>query len=491
MTSPDTRGVEEAGTGGSTRLLLAVLISAVFISVLNSSMVNVVVPSIQEEFGASPGQVGWVITGYLLIYAVGIPLYGRVSDLFSLRLTFVLGLLVFAAGSLFCALAPNLLFLVIGRIVQAAGGAAIPALASASVAKVLPPGDRGTALGLIFSSVGIGAALGPVLGGAVESIAGWQALFYGTLLLTLILIPIAYYELPHTEPSEDRSFDLPGGILLALAAGFFLFGITQGQVAGFGSPTSWGSFVISVLAAIGFFWRITTAAHPFVSPDLMRNTGFVAAVVVGFFSMLANVSCLVFIPLLISSVNGLSAGTAGLVLAPGAVALAVLSPLAGRLSDRVGARPPIFAGLLFMLASALFLSTFAAGASPIVVAAGMLGIGVGFAFANSPTTNAAASALPGEEVGVGLGIYQGLFFLGGGTGPAVIGAFLAARTEAATNALNPLYMLDAASFSDAFLVVSLALLLAFLASLKLRGNNKQPPAKTGRSDAVPAGKTKG
>ena len=477
MTPSDKSGTKEGSSRGSTRLLLAVLISAVFVSVLNSSMVNVVVPSIGAEFGASEGQVGWVITGYLLVYAVGIPLYGRVSDLFSLRWTFCLGLLVFAAGSLFCALAPNLLLLVFGRIVQAAGGAAIPALASASVAKVLPPGDRGTALGLIFSSVGIGAAVGPILGGAVESVAGWQTLFYGTLLLTLILIPIAFRELPHTEPSDDRSFDLPGGVLLGLAAGLFLFGITQGQVAGFGSISSWGSFVGAALAAAGFAGRITTAPHPFVSPSLFRNTGFVAAVAVGFFSMLANVTCLVIIPLLISSVNELSSGAAALALTPGAIALAILSPFAGRLSDSVGMRPPIFAGLLVMLLSALFLSTFGAGASPIVVSVGMLGVGAGFAFANSPTTNAAAAALPREEAGVGLGIFQGLFFLGGGTGPAVIGAFLAARREAGAESLNPLYVLEAPSFSDAFLMVGAALLLAFLASLKLRGRDKQPVKK--------------
>ena len=470
-----------------TRLLLAVLISAVFVSVLNSSMVNVVVPSIRAEFGASEGQVGWVITGYLLVYAIGIPLYGRVSDLFSLRRTFSVGLLVFAAGSLICALAPTLPLLVFGRLVQAAGGAAIPALASASVAKVLPPGERGAALGLIFSSVGIGAAVGPPLGGAVAALAGWQALFYGTLLLTLVLVPVAFYELPETKPSEDRSFDLPGGVLLGLAAGLFLFGITQGQVASFGSVTSWGSFVGAALAAVGFARRITSIPHPFVSPSLFRNTGFVAAMIVGFFSMLANISSLVFIPLLISSVNGLSAGAAGLALAPGAIALAILSPFAGRLSDRVGAKPPIFAGLSVMLLSMLFLSTFGAGASPLVVAAGMLGIGTGFAFANSPTTNAAAAALPREEVGVGLGIFQGLFFLGGGTGPALIGTFLAARREAGANALNPFYSLGAASFSDAFLMMGVALLLALAASLKLQ-KVKAPP-ETGRPNVAPAQRT--
>jgi MFS transporter, DHA2 family, metal-tetracycline-proton antiporter len=473
MTPPEKAGAEEARTARSTRLLLAVLISTVFVAVLNTSMVNVTVPSIREEFGASEGQVGWVITGYLLVYAVSIPLYGRISDLFSLKRTFALGLVVFAAGSLFCALAPNLLLLVFGRIVQAAGGAAVPALASASVAKVLPPGERGAALGLIFSSVGVGAAVGPVLGGVVDSVAGWQALFYGTLLLTLILIPVALYALPHTETSDERSFDLLGGILLGLTAGLFLFGITQGEVVGFGSITSWGSFIGSALAAVGLALRITTSAHPFVSPSLFQNAGFVAAVIVGFFSMLANVSCLVFVPLLISTVNELPSGAAALALTPGAISLALLSPFAGRLSDRVGFKSPVFSGLLVMLLSVLFLSTFGAGAPPIIVAVGMLGVGTGFAFANSPTTNAAAAALETKEVGVGLGIYQALFFLGGGTGPAVIGAFLEARREAGTEALNPLYGFDAASFSDAFLLIGVALVLALLASIRLQGSNRK------------------
>ena len=465
-------GAAGGGYKISTRLLLAVLTSAVFISVLNSSMVNVAIPLIREDFGASEAQVSWVITGYLLLYAVGIPLYGRASDIFSLRRAFVLGLAVFAAGSLVCILAPSLPVLVLGRVVQAMGGAAIPALATASVAKVLPPGERGTALGLIVSSVGVGAAIGPVVGGALEQVAGWHSLFYAVLFLMLILIPGAAYALPHTESAGERGFDVPGGLLLGLAAGLFLFGITQGQVAGFGSFSSWGSFLGSALAAAGFAWRITSSEHPFVSPALFRNRGYVAAVIVGFLSMLVNVSCLVSIPLLVSQVNGLSPGGTGLVLAPGAVALAIISPLAGRLSDRIGARTPVYAGLLVMLISVLFLSAFAAGASPVVVALGMLGVGVGFAFTNSPNVNAAAAALPEESTGVGLGIFNGLFFLGGGTGPAVVGAFLAARREAGAGAINPFYGLDAAPFSDAFLLLSVALLFALAASLGLRSGKK-------------------
>ena len=439
---------------------------------MNSSMVNVAIPVIRRDFGASEAQVGWVITAYLLLYAVGIPLYGRASDVFSLRRAFALGLVVFALGSLVCAVAPSLPLLVFGRVVQATGAAAIPALASASVAKILAPGERGMALGLIVSSVGVGAAIGPVVGGALQQLAGWQSLFYATLVLTLLLLPGAVYALPDTESSGDRSFDVPGGILLGLTAGLFLFGITQGQGAGFASFSSWGSFVGAAFAAVGFAWRITGARHPFVSPSLFRNRRYVAAVIVGYFSMLANVSCLVLVPLLVSQANGLSPAATGLVLTPGAIALAILSPLAGRLSDRIGFKSLIYAGLGIMLFSVLFISAFAAGGAPYLVAVGMLGVGVGFALTNSPNVNAAAAALPHEEIGVGLGIFNGLFFLGGGTGPAVVGAFLAARREANAGAIDPLYQLGAAPFSDAFLLLGVALLLALVAALGLPGGKK-------------------
>ena len=446
------------------RLLLLVVVSAVFVIVMNGSMTNVALPTIGEEFGVSEGQAGWVISGYLLVFAIGIPLYGRLADVYSLKKAFSLGLAAFAAGSLVCALAPNLATLVAGRIVQAAGGAAIPALSSTSVAKLLPPGQRGAALGLIVSSVGVGGAVGPVVGGVVVQFAGWHALFYGTLLLGLILLPASLRVLPDTlSGRNDASFDLPGGVLLALAAGLSLFGVTEGQVEGFSSPLSWGAFVAAALAAAAFVRRITTTPEPFVSPRLLRNGAYLACSAVGFFGMLANLASIVFVPLLLSQVNELGAGAAGLALAPGAIATALLSPFAGRLSDRVGARPPIVFGLGVMALSLLGLSTYGAGASPLVVAAGMLGVGAGFACFTSPNTNAAAATLPPDEVGVGLGIYQMLFFLGAGFGPALVGVFLAARREGTTGALNPFYTLDATPYSDVFLLLALSAMLALIA----------------------------
>lgn len=475
----------------STRIIMVIVVLAVFVSVLQQTFVNVVVPDIQRDFGATQGQVGWVITGYLLVFAVGIPLYGRVADLYSLRRTFSLGLLGLAAGSLVCAFAPSLGLLVAGRVLQAAGASAIPALGFASVAKLMPPGERGTALGLISSSVGVGAAVGPVAGGVIAGFAGWQSLFFVTLVLALVLTAGAWRILPDAVSEHETApdtlvealhrFDVPGGLLLAGAAGLALFAVTEGQVVGFASPMSWGSTLLAVVAAAGFVWRIRATPEPFVSPTLFGNPAFVASLGVGFFMMFANIGTLVLAPFLLSEVNGLSAAGIGLVLAPGAVAVALLSPVAGRLSDRFGPRTLVRAGLVVVLLSTFAVSTFGVGASSLLVAAGILGLGVGFSAVNSPNANAAAATLSPEESGVGLGIYQLVFFLGGGFGPAAAATFLALRQDMGSEAINPLHTIGAAPFSDAFLLISFAAALALIATFGTKRRVKGPD-KEARSE---------
>ena len=456
----------------STRLLLAVVAMATFVSVFNQSMVNVALPLIQRSYNVSESQVGWVATGYLLVYAVGVPLYGRVSDLYSPKLTFCFGLTGFAAGSLLCALAPSFGVLVGARILQAAGAAAIPALSFGLVAKLLPKGSRGFGLGIISSSIGAGAAFGPVLGGVLIQVSSWHSLFYSTLALTVFLIFGAFYVIPHQVGEADghgrsvRRLDLPSGVLLALAAGLLLFGVTHAQSASLTSPVTLGSFVIAILSGIFFFRRITRVGEPFVAPEILRNRSFLAAASVGFLAQFANVCALFLVPLLLSSTSEVSSLTIGLVFVPGAVVVATLSPLAGRLSDRVGFRVMILSGLSIMLASHLFISTFGAGGALLPVTIGMTVLGFGFAALNSPTANAASATLSPERAGVGLGIYQLCFFLGAGFGPAISGAVLGFLQESKDAAINPLLALQSsAAFSGAFLVGPAALLCAFLALL--------------------------
>ena len=335
------------------------------------------------------------------------------------------------------------------------------------------------AFGILSSAVGVGAAAGPILGGIGAGLGGWRILFYGTLVLLIVQFFAGLYALPDTGSAASvsgavRNPDLPGGLLLGAAAGLTLFGITRIQQAGLTSPLSWGSVV---LAALMFSARIRTADSPLAPPELFGNRTFIAASAVGLLAQFAYPGGALFLtPLLLVGQGGLSTLSTGLALAPSAVAVAVLSPYASRLSDRIGPRAVLLGSLALLVVCLLFVSSYAVGASIYVVALALLGMGVGSAGITSAAADAVSIALPGETAGVGLGIYQLFFFLGAGAGAAVLGTFLATRMAAGTGVLNPLYSLapSAGPFSDAFLLASLTALLALAAAFGVGAKTADP-----------------
>lgn len=455
--------------------LLLVIVSAVFLTTFTGSMVNVVLPVIRAEFDASPALIGWVVTGYLLAYAVGVPILGRASDRYGIRRLFAAGVAGFALGGVVCALAPSLPVLVLGRTLQGLTGAAVPALSAVAVAKSFPPGRRGGALGMIASTVGIGQSVGPIAGGVLNEWLSWRGLFGIPIALALALLPFLLRLLPDGRSDQVRRLDGAGGLLLALSAGLFLFSVTQGQQLGFGSVASWGALLGAVLASAALVWRSRRVPHPFVPLGLFRNRSYVTALFAGPPAMFVNLAVLMLVPLLVVEVNGLSSGATGMILTPHAVAMAIMSPFAGKLSDRLGVRRPVRLGLAALLLTVAALSTWA-GAAPGAVAVMMALVGAGLACIQSPANNAAANALPEEDVGAGMGLFQGMGFLMGAAGPAIAGALLAARQEAGVFAWNPLAGgltagtasgLAAAPFSDVFLSLLLPLAVAFLAAARL------------------------
>jgi MFS transporter, DHA2 family, metal-tetracycline-proton antiporter len=467
--------IERTGSGAG---LLAVLLPAMLATVVASDMVNLMLPSIGAQFGASEAELAWIVTGFLLTFSVGIPFYGRISDRVSLRRLFGFALLAYAAGSSVCALAPDLTVLVVGRIVMGMGAAGIPVLSIIAVTRLLPADRRGMGIGVISAATGVGTAAGPAIGGGLGQLLGWTALFWLMLVVALVLLPAALRVLPGEHPAGEDRFDLLGGILLGLGAGLVLFGITQAQVAGFSAPSSWASLVAAVVAIALFAWRTVRVAQPFVPLALFANRVYRAAVVVAFLAMVVNLGALVFVPLLVVDVNGLSPGEGALVMIPAGLAVAAFSPLIGHLADRIGTRPLVLTGLAAMGLFSLFLSTFAGSTSVVAAGVGILGLAIGFILVVTPIISAAASALPADQVGAGLGILQGAQFLGAGAGPALFGVLVTARQQSGDDAVNPLYPdHEGAAFSDTFLTMAVVVGLALIVAFRMR----PAPARRGRS----------
>ena len=457
------------------RGLLAVLVASVVLMLSASTMVNAILPVITHDLGASVPHAVWMISGNLLALAVGVALGGSATDVFGVRRSYLLGMAAFAIGAAVCTIAPNLLTFIVGRVLQGAGEGVLPAVASASVTRLLPPGRRGPALGLVFAGAGIGAASGPVVGGLADELGGWRAPFGGILLVALLLILVGHRVLPSLRSLERRHFDLLGGILLTTTIGLALLAVTTGQSMGFATLPVLFSCAGAIFCGLLLAWRVRTVDEPLFQPRLFVNAGFVATAAIGFGAQLVNVTCNVLIPLLVARVGGLSSGKIALVLTPGLLMTVIVSPLAGRLGDRFGPKPLIVTGLTIMLGAMLWLSATAAGDKPVLLAIGVLLLGVGFGAVNAPLIDIAARALDRQELGTGISIYQACYFIGGAVGPALVGSFLDWRAAGLTPVINPLHIGTVVpAYSDAFLLVAAVALCALLVAAMLSLDPQHP-----------------
>jgi EmrB/QacA subfamily drug resistance transporter len=447
------------------RHTLVLVSAAIVCSVLSGTMTNIALPLIGRDLNVEPARLGWLVTGYLLVFGISTPFYGRLADRWGARRLFVLGLCLFAAGSLLCALAGSYGLLLAGRVIQAVGAGAIPGLGIALVSRAYPPERRGTVLGIVSSAVGSGAAIGPTLGGFIAGTWGWPFVF-GVTVLTGVLAPFAWRIIPRGDRHVKEPIDLPGGLLLAFTVAGALLAATEASRGDPGAPLVLAAGGVALFAAASLVVRQRLAAAPFIPRDLLSNRRFAALGTLSLMAMALNLPTLVSVPLLLTAFNRLTPVQIGMTLLPEAICFTLLGPVAGRVVDRVGPRPPIRAGLLLMFAAIVFLSSFGVGAPAWVVSLLVALLSAGFAFVNSPLTTTISLLVPPARLSSGLSMNSMLFFMGGAFGTALVSAVLTAR-DGARSALNPLYTGQAIAFSDAFLVLIIVWIVAFGLTLAL------------------------
>ena len=471
MTDQDQAGSKAPNAIG----ILVVVCVALFFGVVNTSAVAVVLPDISTDLSVDSGQVSWLMTGFMLVYGIAIPFYGRLADIYGARPLFLLGVGIFCFGSLLSALAPNYELLLTARIVQAAGGAAVPGLGMTLASRAFGPEARGTVLGVIAATIGVGGGIGPLLGGALSESLGWESVFYISAAAA-IAIPVGLRILPREEDRTKEKLDILGGGALALMVSGVLLVPSEGARSGWSSPLVFTGIAVAAAGLVLLSARQLTVGSPFIPKEFLRSSRYVALVGMSFTVMAAYIAPIIALPVLLTVFHDLSALEVGLVMVPGAILTSLFGVIAGRVTDRRGARLPTWIGAPLMLLAVLGLSS-STGSSVWIIAAFTGVLGAGFGLMNTPLPAAISRIVRGPMLASALSINSMLFFIGGGLGTAVVMAVATSRGGPGESALNPLHSGAAAGFSDAFLLLAVPVAAAVALSLKLPGTVSQGAAE--------------
>jgi EmrB/QacA subfamily drug resistance transporter len=382
--------------------LAAVCIGA-FMGQLDASIVTVAFPTLQHVFRASLGSVTWVGLSYLVTLVAGVTAVGRLADMVGRKLLYTYGFVVFILGSGLCALAPDLLSLDAFRVLQAVGAAMLQANSVAIIYLVMPEGTLGRGIGVQGAAQALGLALGPSIGGLLLAAGGWRLIFFVNVPAGVLGTIAAFLFLPRSAHLQARvPFDWAGLGCFVLAIVALLVAVSFANSWGWGSARILGLLALSVVATSCFALRERRARHPMLDLGLFRRIRFTAGIASGLCSYLVLFGVLFAVPFFLERARGASADRAGLELTALPLALGIVAPFAGKLADRVGARPLTVSG---MALTALFLGALGLGRPEgAFFLLELAGIGFGLGCFTPPNNAAIMAAAPKEQAGVASGV---------------------------------------------------------------------------------------
>ncbi|WP_025846777.1 MFS transporter [Paenibacillus ehimensis] len=423
-------------------LLLGLLVFTLIISVMNATMFNVVLPNISKQFQLSPSQASWIITGYMIVYAIGSVTYGKLTDRYSLKNLLTFGLLFFAIGSVVGLVAIQYWMVIVGRIVQAAGASVIPAIAMIVPVRYFSPERRGRALGTVAIGFALGLALGPIIAGVVSSTWNWRVLFVISLL-SLLTLPI-YRKYLDDEKGVASKMDFIGGSLLAGTVAILLLALTKGNI--------WLALT-GTISFIFFLLRIRYASAPFINPAIFRNKPFSFGLIITFVMIGISFAIPFITPQLLSSVNHLSPVFIGIVMLPSSLMAAFLGRRGGKLADEKGNPFLVYTAAALLIISFICLSSVV-GMSPVFIAIFLIFGALGQSFMQIAMSNTVSRTLSKEHIGVGMGLFSMITFISTAASTAAFGKIL--DLGASTVRLNPIPQNSTTFvYSNIFLVLAI------------------------------------
>jgi EmrB/QacA subfamily drug resistance transporter len=361
----------------------------------------VALPSIQRDLKASLQDLQWVVDGYVLVRGALLFSAGAVADRFGRRRIFQTGLVIFGIGSLLSSLAPTSTLLIVFRLLQGVGGAALTPASLAVIANVFPERrERARALGIWGATTGLSTGLGPVLGGFLVQSVGWRSVFWINIPVVIVAFVLAARYMPESRAEKPRKLDFAGQILIFLTLAMLIYALIESTVKGWTSPLILGLFAASGVALIAFLVTEYLVDQPLLDLETFKIPSFSGAFVVAVLVFIAFTGFIFLNTLYLQEIRGYSPLIAGLLLMPATIGNLVLAPVSGRITGARGPRLPVTLACLLLIAGLVLLSQATPTSSLPYLLGSYLLLGAGFGLVNAPITNAAVSGMPPDRAGV-------------------------------------------------------------------------------------------
>jgi EmrB/QacA subfamily drug resistance transporter len=422
-----------------------------FMIMLDNTVVNVALPSIQRDLGVGLSELQWIVTGYALTFAALMLTGGKLADHYGRRLIFVVGLAIFTLASLGCGLAESGEVLIAARVVQGAGAALMNPSTLSIISATFPPEQRGMAIGIWAGVSALALAVGPLVGGILTDHLDWSWIFFVNVPVGVLAVAASFLVIEESrDMSEERRLDLPG----QLAGGLGLFALTyaliEANTYGWTSARILGAFGVAAVALAAFLWLERVQRVPMLDLELFRNRTFAGANSVVLLVALAMFGVFFFVSLYMQNILGFSAVETGAAFLPMTVLIMLVAPIAGKASDRLGSRWLMTVGMVLVGLQLLYLSRLGVDETFWDLLPGLLVGGAGMALVMTPSAAAAVRSVPVDKAGVGSAVLNACRQVGGSLGIAVIGAIIAAEVG---DRRSPEAFVD--GFSTALLVAAL------------------------------------
>jgi EmrB/QacA subfamily drug resistance transporter len=398
---------------------------ALFMIMLDNTVVNVALPSIQRDLHTSLSGLEWTINAYTLAFGVLLVTGGRLGDIFGRRKMFLFGVVTFAASSAAIGLAPTDLWLVAGRAAQGVGAAFMMPATLSIITNAFPAEERGKAIGTWAGVSAIALAIGPLLGGFLVEHVSWRAIFYINIPVAALAVAVTLFAAHESrDETVSKSVDIPGILAITTGLGTLILALVEGNQWGWGSPEILALFATSLLGIVGFIAIELHSRAPMVDFQFFKSRTFVGASLVAFMISFAMLGVFFFVALYMQNILGYSPIEAGAMFLPTTVLIMILGPIAGRLTDRVGPRGLIVFGMTMLTISLFWQSFLKVGSGVWFLAPGFLLLGIGIAFTMSPMSTAAMNAVDRTKAGVASGVLSMSRMVGGSFGVAAMGALV-------------------------------------------------------------------